>query len=62
MSSTVTAAAAQRVPAWAYLTALLAMLLLYLTLQDNGALLSGIAPYVHEFTLDGRHALGVPCH
>ena len=35
---------------------------LYLMLQDNGALLSGIAPYVHEFTHDGRHALGVPCH
>lgn len=62
MSSTVTAAVTERVPAWAYLTALLAMLLLYLMLQDNGALLSGIAPYVHEFTHDGRHALGVPCH
>jgi len=61
MSSTV-AASADRVPAWAYLIAGLAMVLLYLMLQDNGAVLSGVAPYVHELTHDGRHALGVPCH
>jgi cobalt transporter subunit CbtB len=61
MSSTVATAAA-RIPAWAYLTALLALVLLYLMLQDNGAVLSNVAPYVHEFTHDGRHALGVPCH
>jgi putative cobalt transporter subunit CbtB len=35
---------------------------LYLMLQDNGAVLSTVAPYVHEFTHDGRHILGVPCH
>lgn len=61
MSSTV-ATATDRVPAWAYFTALLALGLLYLMLQDSGAVLSNVAPYVHEFTHDGRHALGVPCH
>jgi hypothetical protein len=61
MSSTI-AAVTDRVPAWAYLTGLFALVLLYLMLQDNGALLSNVAPYVHEFTHDGRHALGVPCH
>jgi hypothetical protein len=61
MSSFV-AAASDRIPAWAHLTAALAIVLLYLMLQDNGAVLSGVAPYVHEFTHDGRHALGVPCH
>jgi cobalt transporter subunit CbtB len=61
MSSTV-ATATDRVLAWAYLTALLALGLLYLMLQDNGVVLSHVAPYVHEFTHDGRHALGVPCH
>jgi cobalt transporter subunit CbtB len=61
MSSTV-ATATDRVPAWAYATAFLAFVLLYLMLQDNGAVLSRVAPYVHEFTHDGRHALGVPCH
>ena len=61
MSSTV-AGASQRIPAWAYLAAALALAALYLMLQDNGALLSQVAPYVHELTHDGRHALGVPCH
>ncbi|GAB6984904.1 CbtB domain-containing protein [Nocardioides pyridinolyticus] len=61
MSSTVTTTA-DRVPAWAYVMALLALGLLYVLLQDNGAVLSDVAPYVHEFTHDGRHVLAVPCH
>ncbi len=56
------AAAAERIPGWAYLMAVLSLLALYLMLQDNGAALSTLAPYVHEFTHDGRHVLGVPCH
>ena len=60
MSSKV--AAAERIPAWAYLIAALSLIALYLMLQDNGAVLSTLAPYVHEFTHDGRHILGVPCH
>jgi cobalt transporter subunit CbtB len=61
MSSNV-ATATERVPAWAYLAALAAPFLLYLLLSDSGAVLSQMAPYVHEFTHDGRHVLGVPCH
>ncbi|GAA1127132.1 CbtB domain-containing protein [Nocardioides aquiterrae] len=61
MSNTVTTTT-DRVPAWAYVMALLALGLLYLLLQDNGAVLSNVAPYVHEFTHDGRHVLAVPCH
>lgn len=55
------ATATERVPAQAYLAALAASFLLYLMLQDSGAVLSQLAPYVHEFTHDGRHGLGVPC-
>ncbi len=55
-------ATTERIPVWAYLIAVVSLITLYLMLQDNGALLSGIAPYVHEFTHDGRHILGVPCH
>jgi hypothetical protein len=61
MSSKV-ATAAERIPGWAYFVAVLSLLALYLMLQDNGAVLSNLAPYVHEFTHDGRHVLGVPCH
>lgn len=55
------ATAHERVPVWAYLAAFAAIFLLYLMLQDSGAVLAQMAPYVHEFTHDGRHALGVPC-
>ncbi len=56
------ATTAERIPGWAYLIAVLSLIALYLMLQDNGAVLSSLAPYVHEFTHDGRHVLGVPCH
>ncbi|HEX8628193.1 MAG TPA: CbtB-domain containing protein [Catenuloplanes sp.] len=51
-----------QVPAWAWALTLFAAGFLYLLLQDNGALLAQYAHTVHEFTHDGRHALGVPCH
>jgi hypothetical protein len=51
-----------RVPALAWLLALVAGLAFYVLLQENGALLAQYAQTVHEFTHDGRHALGVPCH
>ncbi len=51
-----------RVPAWAWGVAGFALLTLYVLLQENGALLAQYAQTVHEFTHDGRHALGVPCH
>jgi hypothetical protein len=50
------------VPGWAWGLALLAIAGLYLLLQDNGVLLAQYAEFVHEFTHDGRHAFGVPCH
>ena len=53
---------AVRVPIWAWFMAVVSVLVLYLALQDNGALLSSFAEYMHELTHDGRHALGLPCH
>jgi hypothetical protein len=51
------------VPAWAWAVVAVALLALYVLLQENGALLSaGQASYLHELTHDARHALGVPCH
>ena len=51
-----------RVPLWAWALAIAAVFALYLIVSENGAVLSQAAHYVHEFTHDGRHALGVPCH
>jgi hypothetical protein len=51
-----------RVPAWAWAVAMFAFAVLYLVVQENGAVLAGSAEYIHEFAHDGRHALGVPCH
>jgi hypothetical protein len=51
-----------RVPVWAWALALFAVAIVYLVLQENGAVLAKAANYVHEFAHDGRHALGVPCH
>ena len=51
------------VPALAWLALAAAVVVLYLLLQENGLVFShSVADYVHEFTHDGRHALGVPCH
>jgi hypothetical protein len=50
-------------PSWAWALAAIALFAVYFMLQENGALLSaGAAEFLHEFTHDGRHALGVPCH
>ena len=54
--------AAVKVPVWAWALVLVALAVVYLLLQENGALLAGTAQVVHEFTHDGRHAFGVPCH
>jgi hypothetical protein len=54
---------AVHVPAWAWALAAVAVFVLYLLTQENGALLSSDqAMYLHELTHDARHALGVPCH
>ena len=51
-----------QVPVWAWLLSALAVAVLYVVLQENGAVLAQAADTIHEFTHDGRHALGVPCH
>lgn len=52
-----------RVPLLAWLLAVVALVVFYLLLQENGLVTTGaVAEYLHEFTHDGRHALGVPCH
>jgi hypothetical protein len=47
---------------WAVFGLLLAVLAIYFVGAEQGAtaLLSG--HWVHEFTHDGRHLLGFPCH
>lgn len=51
-----------RVPGLAWMAAAVGMFLLYLVLQENGALLASQWETLHELFHDGRHALGVPCH
>ena len=51
-----------RVPVWAWLVILGAVLALYLMTLDNGTALRAAASTAHEFFHDGRHFLGVPCH
>lgn len=51
------------VPTWAWALVAVALLAMYVLLQENGALLTADqAAYLHELTHDARHALGVPCH
>ncbi|RFU39662.1 CbtB-domain containing protein [Actinomadura logoneensis] len=47
---------------WAVFAAVLGLVLIYFVGAEQGAtsLLSGT--WVHEFTHDGRHLLGFPCH
>ncbi|RKT55945.1 CbtB domain-containing protein [Saccharothrix australiensis] len=51
-----------RLPRWAYAVALVALVVTWLVLQENGLALGHSAEALHEFFHDGRHALGVPCH
>jgi cobalt transporter subunit CbtB len=62
MTSPTPTTPAVRVPVLAWPLLLFALLAMYLLLQENGTLLASYAETVHEFTHDGRHALGVPCH
>lgn len=62
-STSASATSAVHVPVWAWALLVLALFSLYLLSQENGAVLSPTAAeYLHEFTHDARHALGVPCH
>ena len=51
-----------RVPTVVWLVAGLGMLIFYLALMENGALLASSWQTLHEFFHDGRHAFGLPCH
>ncbi|BCB88939.1 CbtB domain-containing protein [Phytohabitans suffuscus] len=48
-----------RVPVTAWLIVAFALLAVFVLLQLNS---TAFAEQIHEFTHDGRHALGVPCH
>lgn len=61
--SNITASTRASVPVWAWALVALAFAVLYLITQENGSLVGATAAeYIHEFTHDARHALGVPCH
>ncbi|BCB74156.1 hypothetical protein GCM10022251_10460 [Phytohabitans flavus] len=47
------------VPVAAWLIVAFALLAVFVLLQLNS---TAFAEQIHEFTHDGRHALGVPCH
>lgn len=51
-----------RVPVLAWVGVALAIAIMYLVLQENGAVLAQSWETLHEFFHDGRHVLGVPCH
>ncbi|MEH1125854.1 CbtB domain-containing protein [Micromonospora sp. CPCC 206061] len=54
-----TSVAPIRVPVFAWLLVAVALGVIYVLLQLSG---TAFAEQLHEFTHDGRHALGVPCH
>lgn len=51
-----------RVPALAWAFVVVGLAVIYVLLQENGALLAHSWETVHELFHDGRHVLGVPCH
>lgn len=63
MSMSAPALPAIHVPAWSWILAMVALAVVSLLLQENGAvLLANQAAWLHEAVHDGRHAFGVPCH
>lgn len=41
---------------------IVALIALYAVFIDNGHLISATGSYLHEFSHDGRHLFGAPCH
>jgi hypothetical protein len=41
---------------------ILALIALYAVFLDNGTLIAATGDYLHEFSHDGRHLFGAPCH
>lgn len=57
------------IPWWSWLALGLLLAVLFLTLSASEDLLAPLigkaayaTDYLHEFTHDGRHLLGIPCH
>lgn len=42
--------------------AIVALIALYAVFVDNGTVISATGNYLHEFSHDGRHLFGAPCH
>ncbi|GAB2780146.1 CbtB domain-containing protein [Streptomyces sp. NPDC054796] len=42
--------------------AIVALIALYAVFVDNGNIISATGSYLHEFSHDGRHLFGAPCH
>lgn len=47
---------------WAVLAAVVGVLLIYFVGAEQGAASIFGGDLIHEFTHDGRHLLGFPCH
>ncbi len=41
---------------------IVALIALYAVFMDNGHIISATGSYLHEFSHDGRHLFGAPCH
>ncbi len=50
------------VPVWAWALVVLAAVVSYFVMLENGVVLSQVSETLHEFFHDGRHFAGVPCH
>ncbi|GAA1931758.1 hypothetical protein GCM10009716_43640 [Streptomyces sodiiphilus] len=46
----------------AALAAVIALLALWAVFFDNGQAVAATGSYLHEFSHDGRHLFGAPCH
>jgi Probable cobalt transporter subunit (CbtB) len=54
---------ATKAAVWLSVTAVLALMVLYVIGVDQGATsVLGDNMYIHEFVHDARHLLGFPCH
>ncbi|UGY91591.1 CbtB-domain containing protein [Streptomyces gobiensis] len=41
---------------------IIALIALYAVFMDNGHVIAATGEYLHEFSHDGRHLFGAPCH
>ncbi|NLU66506.1 CbtB-domain containing protein [Streptomyces sp. HNM0574] len=57
-------AATARARDWLILAAaaIVALVALYAVFMDNGNVIAATGNYLHEFSHDGRHLFGAPCH